>query len=70
MSELLKSLTDDQIALLGCAAALTVAGTIMSLSYYIGRGRTAATKRMPSEPTVLKSSTDQLKPAASRRTAA
>jgi hypothetical protein len=39
MLELLKSLSDDQIALVGCAAALLLMGTIMSLSYYIGRGR-------------------------------
>jgi hypothetical protein len=40
MVEILKSLSDDQIALVGCAAALMIAGTIMSLSYYIGRART------------------------------
>ena len=39
MVEIFRSLSDDQIALVGCAAALMIAGTIMSLSYYIGRGR-------------------------------
>ena len=42
MLELLKSLSDDQIALVGCATALLMMGTIMSLSYYIGRGRMSA----------------------------
>lgn len=41
MIELWKSLSDDQMALVGCAVALMVTGTIMSLSYYIGRGRMA-----------------------------
>jgi hypothetical protein len=41
MVEIFRSLSDDQIALVGCAAALMIAGTIMSLSYYIGRARTA-----------------------------
>ncbi|HEV3302967.1 MAG TPA: hypothetical protein VG055_25170 [Planctomycetaceae bacterium] len=39
MLEVLKTLSDDQIALVGCATALLLMGTIMSLSYYIGRGR-------------------------------
>jgi hypothetical protein len=42
MLELWKSLSDDQIALVGCAAALLLMGTIMSLSYYIGRGRVSS----------------------------
>ena len=29
-------LSDDQFALLGCAVALIVTGTMMSLSHYIG----------------------------------
>lgn len=33
------NLNDDQIALLGCAAALLFTGTTMSLSYFIGRWR-------------------------------
>jgi hypothetical protein len=45
MVELWKSLSDDQMALVGCAVALLVAGTIMSLSYYVGRARTALTSR-------------------------
>lgn len=35
--EFLNGLTDDQTALVGCAGALIVCGTIMSLSYYVGR---------------------------------
>jgi hypothetical protein len=38
--ELFHNLSDDQIALLGCAAALVTTGSIMCLSYFIGRGRT------------------------------
>ena len=32
-----ENLSDDQLALLGCGAALLVSGTLMSLSYYFGR---------------------------------
>jgi hypothetical protein len=42
MIELWKSMSDDQIALVGCAAALFITGMMMSLSYYIGRGRIAS----------------------------
>jgi hypothetical protein len=38
--ELFSHLSDDQIALLGCAAALVTTSTIMSLSHFLGRGRT------------------------------
>jgi hypothetical protein len=31
------TLTDDQFALVGCVVALIVSGTLMSLSYYLGR---------------------------------
>jgi hypothetical protein len=34
---LLQNLSDDQTALLGCFAALSAAGLLMSLSYYFGR---------------------------------
>jgi hypothetical protein len=37
--ELFSNLSDDQIALLGCAVALVTTGSIMCLSYFIGRGR-------------------------------
>lgn len=57
MLELIKTLSDDQIALLGCAAALSLAGTIMSLSYYIGRGRLAQTGPKSSRPLMLASQT-------------
>jgi hypothetical protein len=53
MLEIFKTLSDDQIALVGCAAALTVAGTIMSLSYYIGRGRMTGAAQKTGQPLVL-----------------
>jgi hypothetical protein len=37
--ELFSNLSDDQVALLGCAVALVTTGTIMCLSHFIGRGR-------------------------------
>ena len=40
--ELFSHLSDDQIALLGCAAALVTTSTIMSLSHFLGRSRQAA----------------------------
>jgi hypothetical protein len=36
---LLSNLSDDQIALLGCAMALISTGTLMCVSYFIGRSR-------------------------------
>ena len=36
-TEFLNALTDDQFALLGCLLALAVTGTMMSLSYYVGK---------------------------------
>lgn len=39
--ELFSNLSDDQIALLGCAVALVTTGSIMCLSYFIGRGQNA-----------------------------
>jgi hypothetical protein len=36
---LLSTLNDDQIALLGCAGALLATGSLMSLSYFLGRWR-------------------------------
>ena len=35
--ELLNILTDDQVALIGCILALTVCGTVMSSSFYLGQ---------------------------------
>ncbi len=32
-------LSDDQWALIGCAAALILCGSVMSLSYFIGQAR-------------------------------
>lgn len=37
--ELFSNLSDDQIALVGCAAALASTGTLMCLSHFIGRRR-------------------------------
>jgi hypothetical protein len=37
--EYLNTLSDDQLALLGCAVAFIVSATIMSLSYYVGPSR-------------------------------
>jgi hypothetical protein len=65
MNELWKSLTDDQVALLGCAAALIVTGTMMSLSYYIGRARLATSGQKPSESPARPSQPLRLKPTAS-----
>jgi hypothetical protein len=70
MIELWKSLSDDQMALAGCAAALMVAGTIMSLSYYIGRGRMTPSGQKTSEPHVVDSQAAQVLPTGSRSVAA
>ncbi len=57
MFEMMKTLTDDQLALVGCAVALCVAGTIMSLSYYIGRGRMSGAAQRKTRPLVLAAQT-------------
>ena len=57
MFEMMKTLSDDQIALVGCAVALSVAGTIMSLSYYIGRGRMSGAGQKKTQPLVLAAQT-------------
>jgi len=35
--EFLSNLSDNQLALLGCVAALAASGTLMAVSYYAGR---------------------------------
>ncbi len=37
MLEIFRSLSDDQIALLGCVAALSAAGLTMFFSFYVGQ---------------------------------
>jgi hypothetical protein len=69
MIELWKSLSDDQMALVGCAAALMITGTMMSLSYYIGRGRMAPVGQKTGRPLVVDSQTPQVLPTASRTVA-
>ncbi|HEV8002654.1 MAG TPA: hypothetical protein VGP63_22395 [Planctomycetaceae bacterium] len=66
MIELWKSLSDDQMALVGCAAALLVTGTIMSLSYYIGRGRMTPAREKAGELSVIDSQAAQILPTAAR----
>jgi hypothetical protein len=66
MIELWKSLSDDQMALVGCAAALMVTGTIMSLSYYIGRGRMTPAGQKSGELSVIDSQAAQVLPTAAR----
>jgi hypothetical protein len=70
MLELWKSLSDDQVALVGCAAALTIAGTVMSLSYYIGRGRNSSADQNATKPVVFDSKIGRSRPAASPGVAA
>ena len=53
--DFLNGLSDDQTALLGCAAALLVSGTMMSLSYYVGRlQKRAQSSPEPTEPHTLR----------------
>jgi hypothetical protein len=66
MIELWKSLSDDQMALVGCAAALMVTGTIMSLSYYIGRARLTPAGQKSGELSVVESQAAQILPTAAR----
>lgn len=42
--DVLTSLSDDQLALLGCGAAFFLFGGLMSLSYYVGRGARESAK--------------------------
>ena len=53
--DFLNGLSDDQTALLGCACALLVTGTMMSLSYYVGRlQKRAQSTPEPTEPHTLR----------------
>lgn len=38
--DLFNSLSDDQVALLGCGCALVVSGTVLWISYFLGRHET------------------------------
>jgi hypothetical protein len=79
--DFLKSLPDDQLALLGCFVALLSTGGLMSLSYFVGRGRLSdsrlnAAQRVPAVAQVADRATVAPVPAAPvptasrRRTAA
>ncbi|MBI1313150.1 hypothetical protein GC176_17810 [bacterium] len=37
--EIFQNASDDQIALMGCAAALLFSGGLMYVSYFVGQGR-------------------------------
>lgn len=53
--DLFNGLSSDQTAMLGCAAALLVSGTVMSLSYYVGRYfHSSEQAPEPTEPHTLK----------------
>jgi len=53
--DLLNGLSSDQTAVIGCAAALLISGTVMSLSYYVGRFLHGPQESPePSEPRTLK----------------
>lgn len=43
----LTALSDDQLALLGCATAFFLFGGLMSLSYYVGRAGRSSTQSAP-----------------------
>jgi hypothetical protein len=43
--DFVRSLSDDQFALLGCAVALVCTGSLMTLTYYLGPGRALAAAR-------------------------
>jgi hypothetical protein len=70
MLELWKSLSDDQIALVGCAAALLLTGTVMSLSYYIGRGRISSAGQRARKSVAFESEAGRSQPIASPAVAA
>ncbi|MGH7201580.1 MAG: hypothetical protein ACREJB_13300, partial [Planctomycetaceae bacterium] len=56
MAELLNALSDDELAMLGCAAALFVCGLLMCLSYYVGRAvrRSQPAERPRAAPAVVR----------------
>jgi hypothetical protein len=70
MLELWKSLSDDQIALVGCAGALLLTGTVMSLSYYIGRGRISSAGQKARKSVAFESEVGRSPPIASPAVAA
>lgn len=53
--EMFNGLSSDQAAVIGCAAAIMVCGTLMSLSYYVGRFfHGSQHSPEPNEPQTLK----------------
>lgn len=53
--DLFNGLSSDQTAVIGCAAAIVVCGTVMSLSYYVGRFfHGSQHSPEPNEPQTLK----------------
>ncbi len=66
MMQLAATFSDDQIALLGCAAALVTTGTLMSLSYFLGRAFRQNEEHRPT-PGTLKMPLPTTSPAAEQR---
>lgn len=48
--DLFQNASDDQIALMGCAAALLLSGGLMYVSYFLGQGRAQAGKQSETLP--------------------
>jgi hypothetical protein len=64
MMDWLQLLSDDEKALVGCAVALVLCGTLMSLSYYVGRVlRRAEHAAEPAEPYTLRMPDPSTRPA-------
>lgn len=67
--ELFNGLSSDQTAVIGCAAAILVCGTMMSLSYYVGRFLHGSQNAPgPNEPHTLKMPDPATLQAAQRQT--
>lgn len=59
MSELLQATGDDELALIGCAAALVVSAAVMYFSFYIGQ----FVRRSEDDPICLRIETPAQTPA-------
>jgi hypothetical protein len=74
MMDWLQHLSDDQKALVGCAVALLACGTLMSLSYYVGRVLRRAEPIAkpvadPAEPYTVRMPEPSLRPASAAKPA-
>ena len=67
--DLIRQMSDDQLALVGCAGALAAAFTVMAISYHLGRVVRGGQSAKPSVRIVAGTSEQSAAPVRTRRAA-